>query len=136
MLGYLPQSANDFIFSVASEELGFVGVVCIVLLYTVIGIRGFAIARAARDDFQRFAAFSMTLLLTLPALVHMCVDLGLLPTKGLVCPFLSYGGSAMVASFGTLGFLERLHLEATAVSVDEVELAGREADMASGGATA
>ncbi|MBM4397207.1 MAG: FtsW/RodA/SpoVE family cell cycle protein, partial [Deltaproteobacteria bacterium] len=77
MLGYLPQSANDFIFAVAGEELGFVGVCAVVLLYVVIGLRGFAIARMCRDDFMRFAAFSLTLLLVMPAFVHMAVDLGL-----------------------------------------------------------
>lgn len=114
VLGYLPQSSNDFIFSVASEELGFVGVACIVMLYAVIALRGFALARICKDEFSRFAAFALTLLLTLPAVVHMAVDLGLMPTKGLVCPFLSYGGSALAATMGTLGLLQRLHLEATA----------------------
>jgi cell division protein FtsW len=114
-LGYLPQSANDFIFSVAAEELGFVGVVCIVLLYVVIAVRGFMLARACRDDFSRFAVFALTLLLTLPAFVHMAVDLGILPTKGLVCPGLSSGGTAMAATMGTLGLLQRFHVETTAV---------------------
>ena len=116
-LGYLPQSANDFIFSVASEELGFIGVACIVALYAAIGVRGLAIARMCKDDFSRFGAFALTLLLTLPALVHMAVDMGLMPTKGLVCPFLSNGGSAMAAAMGTLGLLQRFHLEATAEPV-------------------
>jgi len=114
--GYLPQSANDFIFSVAAEELGFVGVCCLVLLYAVLAVRGFAIAYRCRDEFARYAAFAMTVLLVLPAWLHMAVNLGLLPTKGLVLPFVSYGGTAMAASGAALGILERLHLEATAVT--------------------
>ncbi len=113
-LGYLPQSNTDFLFAVASEEVGWVGVSAIVVLYAVIAVRGRALAIQCRDEFSRFAAFAMTLLLTLPALVHMAVCLGLVPTKGLVLPFMSYGGSAMVASFATLGILQRLHLETTA----------------------
>ncbi len=113
-LGYLPQSDTDFLFAVVAEETGWVGVFVVVLLYAVIAIRGLAIAIRCRDEFSRFAAFAMTILLTLPALVHMAVCLGLLPTKGLVLPFMSYGGSAMVASLATLGILQRLHLEATA----------------------
>lgn len=118
-LGYIPQSSNDFIFSVAAEELGFIGVVCIVLLYAAIAIRGFMLVRICQDDFSRFAVFALTLILTLPAFVHMAVDLGMLPTKGLVCPGLSSGGTAMVATMGTLGMLERFHLEATAVKVED-----------------
>lgn len=113
-LGFLPQSDTDFIFAVCAEELGLAGVCGLVLFYAVFTLRGLSIAARCRDDFSRFAAFAMTLLLTLPALVHMAVCLGLFPTKGLVLPFVSYGGSAMVASFATLGILQRLHLEATA----------------------
>lgn len=120
MLGYLPQSANDFIFAVAGEELGFVGVCCIVMLYAVIGIRGFALARRCKDDFARFASFALTLTLVMPAFVHMAVDLGLMPTKGLVLPFMSYGGSAMAATAASLGLLERFHLMATADEEREV----------------
>jgi len=113
-LGYLPQSETDFIFSVLGEELGFIGVVLVVVLYAVIAIRGFLLARICRDDFSRFAAFFLTLTLTLPAVIHMAVGLGLMPTKGMVCPFLSYGGSAMMATMLALGLLQRLHLDATA----------------------
>lgn len=123
-LGYLPQSDTDFLFAVAAEETGWVGVAVIVLLYAAIAVRGLALATRCRDEFSRYAAFAMTLLLTLPALVHMAVCLGLMPTKGLVLPFMSYGGSAMVASFVTLGILERLHLEATARPVGSATTEG------------
>lgn len=113
-LGFLTQSSTDFIFTVLSEELGFVGVACVVMLYMVIAIRGFALVRRCRDDFVRFAAFALTLLLVLPALIHMMVDLGMLPTKGIACPFLSFGGTSMLMTLGTLGLLQRIHLEVTA----------------------
>lgn len=123
-LGYLPQSENDFIFSVAGEEFGFVGVIVLAALYTVIAVRGFQLVRKCRDDFSRFAAFFLTLLLTLPAFIHMAVGLGLMPTKGLVCPFLSYGGSAMAMTMLVLGLLQRLHLDATAEPMPIVRTGG------------
>ena len=113
-LGFLTQSSTDFIFTVLSEELGFVGVICVATLYAVIAIRGFALVRRCENDFVRFAAFGLTLLLVVPALVHMMVDLGMLPTKGIACPFLSFGGTSMLMTLGTLGLLQRIHLEVTA----------------------
>jgi cell division protein FtsW len=116
-LGFLTQSSTDFIFTVLAEELGFVGVACVVVLYMVIAIRGFALVRQCKDDFIRFAAFALTLLLVLPALIHMMVDLGMLPTKGIACPFLSFGGTSMLMTLGSLGLLQRIHLEVTASNV-------------------
>lgn len=114
VLGYLPQADTDFLFAVIAGEIGWVGVSAVALLYSVIALRGLALVKRCRDEFSRFAAFAMTLLLTLPAVVHMAVCLGLIPTKGLVLPFMSYGGTAMVASLAALGILQRLHLEVTA----------------------
>lgn len=114
VLGYLPEAETDFLFAVASEEIGFIGVTCVVILYAVIALRGFALVRICRDDFTRFLAFALTLLMTLPALVHMLVGLGLIPTKGLVLPFMSHGGSALMAAMATLGIIQRLYLEASA----------------------
>jgi len=114
VLGYLPEAETDFLFAVASEEMGFAGVVCIVILYVAIALRGFAIVRICTDDFRRFLAFGLTILLTLPAMVHMMVGLGITPTKGLVLPLMSHGGSAMLAAMFSLGLLQRIYLEATA----------------------
>ncbi|HOU52353.1 MAG TPA: FtsW/RodA/SpoVE family cell cycle protein [Myxococcota bacterium] len=124
-LGYLTQSSSDFIFSVAGEELGFVGVVGIVLLFAVLAIQGIRLVHRCREDFQRFAAFALTLLLVLPAWIHMMVNMGMVPTKGIACPFLSFGGSSMVVSLAAAGLLQRLHLEATAAesSVEHWHLA-------------
>jgi len=113
-LGHLTQSSSDFIFSVAGEELGFVGVVCIVLLFGVLAVQGMRLAHRCREDFQRFAVFALTLLLVMPAWIHMMVNMGMVPTKGIACPFLSFGGSSMVVSLATAGLLQRLHIEVTA----------------------
>lgn len=113
----LPESENDMIIAVAGEELGFVGLVCICILYTIIALRGLAIARMAQDAFRRNLAFLTTILLCLPAAMHLAVNVGLIPAKGLVCPFLSAGGSAMITSFACVGILQRLHIETTAERV-------------------
>jgi len=113
----LPESENDMIIAVAGEELGFVGLVCICALYTIIAVRGLMIARMAQDGFRRNLAFLMTILICLPAAMHLAVNVGLIPAKGLVCPFLSAGGSAMITSFACVGILQRLHIEVTAERV-------------------
>lgn len=113
ILGHLPMSNNDFIVSVAAEELGFVGIAGISILYVVIAIRGIDIARRCRDQFSRFMVFVLTLLLVLPSLIHMAVDLAMLPPKGLVCPFLSYGGTSLVVNLGILGLIQRFHVDVT-----------------------
>lgn len=130
MLGYLPASNNDFIAAVAAEELGLVGVVCLMLLYAVIMVRGFAVARRAQDAFTRYAAFALTMLLILPSVIHFGVDLGLLPTKGLVCSFLSYGGTAQIMNLVTLGLIQRFHMDITAEESVRVGVGGFGSDEA------
>ncbi len=110
----LPESENDMIIAVAGEELGFIGLVCICILYAIIAFRGFMIARSAVTPFRRNMAFVATMLLCLPAAMHLCVNVGLIPAKGLVSPFLSAGGSAMIVSYMCVGILQRLHIEGTA----------------------
>ncbi len=110
----LPEAKNDMIISVAAEELGFIGLVGICLLYAVIAYRGFAIARSFESRYRRNLAFLMTFLIILPAAMHMCVNAGIIPAKGLVAPFLSAGGTAMLISWVCVGILQRLNIEATA----------------------
>lgn len=105
-LFYLPAAHTDFIFAVISEELGLIGALGVVLLFVVIGLRGVRTARRlAIDRYLSSLALGVTLLLTIPALLNMGVVLGLLPTKGLVLPFLSYGGSSMVVNLALTGVL-------------------------------
>lgn len=118
-LDFFPQAQTDFVFAVAGEELGFVGVVAIVTFYVIIGIRGMSIVRRATSGFEKNLAFLLTLLIIMPAFIHIAVNLALIPAKGLVCPFLSAGGSAMVVSLGAIGILQRMHMEQTAELSDE-----------------
>ena len=104
-LFYLPEPHTDFIFSVIGEELGLLGVSIVLTLYTLIIWRGVIIARNASDAFGAYIAIGLTVALGLQVVVNMGVALGLLPTKGLPLPFLSYGGSSLLVSMAAVGVL-------------------------------
>jgi len=102
---YLPEAHTDFIFSVIGEELGLIGALLVVALFAVLAVRGFRIALRHPTPFGRLVAFGVTVLLVSQAGVNMAVVLGLLPTKGLALPFVSYGCSAMMGSMACVGVL-------------------------------
>jgi cell division protein FtsW len=104
-LFYLPEPHTDFIFSVIGEELGLLGVLVILGLYALILWRGFFIAKKARDDFSSFVATGLTAALGLQVCINMGVTLGMLPTKGLTLPFLSYGGTSLLMNMVSIGIL-------------------------------
>lgn len=104
-LFYLPEAHTDFIFSVIGEELGLVGALCIVILFGTFIWRGFAAALNARDPFGTHVAVGITLLVGIQAFINMGVAIGLLPTKGLTLPFISMGGSSLVALMMSAGIL-------------------------------
>ncbi|HXV78217.1 MAG TPA: putative lipid II flippase FtsW [Candidatus Polarisedimenticolaceae bacterium] len=102
---YLPAAHTDFIFSVVGEEVGLLGTVLLLLAFLLIFWRGLRAAVRAPDRFGSYLALGITNLIVLQALVNMCVCLGLLPTKGLPLPFISYGGSALLVSMTAMGLL-------------------------------
>ncbi len=104
-LFYLPEAHTDFIFSVIGEELGFVGVFVVSAMFLVLVIRGVRTTLGAPDLFGRHLAFGITLLLGLEAFVNIAVVLGMLPTKGLALPFLSYGGTSLLTTLFAIGVL-------------------------------
>ena len=104
-LFYLPEPHTDFIFSVIGEELGLLGVLIIIALYAWIIIRGIAIARNAPDLFAAYLAAGLTIAMGLQIVVNMGVALGLLPTKGLTLPLLSYGGTSLLLNMASIGIL-------------------------------
>ncbi|MFA5812088.1 MAG: FtsW/RodA/SpoVE family cell cycle protein, partial [bacterium] len=104
-LFYLPEAHTDFIFSVIGEELGLVGIMFVIALFAFFCYRGLCIALAAPDLFGRYVAVGCTLLIGLEAVLNMGVVMGLLPTKGLALPFISYGGSSLVISLLAVGIL-------------------------------
>jgi cell division protein FtsW len=104
-LFFLPAAHTDFILSIVGEELGFLGVAAVLLLFSVVVWRGLKAAQAASDAFGCYLALGLTLLLALEALVNAGMALSLLPTKGMALPFLSYGMSSVVASLLASGVL-------------------------------
>jgi cell division protein FtsW len=104
-LFYLPEAHTDFIFSVIGEELGLVGALLVISFFGFFCYRGLRIALAAPDLFGRYLAIGCTLLIGLEAILNMGVVMGLLPTKGLTLPFISYGGSSLVTSLMAVGIL-------------------------------
>jgi len=109
---YLPEAHTDFVFSVIGEELGLAGALVVLALFGIVAARGFRIAVRHPDRFGSLLAFGVTVSLVLQGVVNAGVVLGCLPTKGLALPFLSYGGSAMIASLAQIGVLLALAKEA------------------------
>jgi cell division protein FtsW len=108
---YLPEAHTDFIFSVIGEELGLIGALVLVGLFAVLAMRGLRVALRHPTPFGQLVAFGTTTVLTLQAGINMAVVLGLLPTKGLALPFVSYGGSAMMGALTAVGVLLALSRE-------------------------
>ncbi len=104
-LFYLPEAYTDFIVAVWAEEFGFIGVAFLAFLILMLFLTGLKISRSAPDRLGTLLAFGLTLLLVLQMTVNYWVTLGLLPTKGLTFPFLSYGGSSLCVSLAAVGIL-------------------------------
>jgi cell division protein FtsW len=112
-LFYLPEPHTDFIFSVIGEELGLLGVLIIIGLYAWIVMRGIVIARNAPDLFGSYLAVGLTIAMGLQIVVNMGVTLGLLPTKGLTLPLLSYGGTSLLLNMVSIGILMNISASKT-----------------------
>jgi len=104
-LFYLPDCHTDFILAILSEELGFLGVSLVLALFAIVICRGIRLSLKAPDTFGSYLALGLTLMIGLPALINMGVVSGILPTKGLSLPFLSYGGSGLLVNLLAVGIL-------------------------------
>lgn len=102
---YLPEAHTDFILAVAGEELGFVGVFVIAAMFLLLVLRSIRVAMYAEDSFGRFLAYGIAVLLGTEAFVNMAVVTGMVPTKGLALPFISYGGSSLIVTLFSIGIL-------------------------------
>lgn len=105
---FLPAAHTDFIFALIGEELGVLGALLVLALFAVVALRGVRVAIRHPDPFGSMLAFGITVVIVMEALVNMGVVLGLLPTKGLALPFISYGGSALIGTLIQLGILASL----------------------------
>lgn len=104
-LFFLPQAHTDFIFSIVGEELGFIGVILLIAAFLFILYRSIRIAIKAPDLFSCYLVCGFILLITVQAAINMAVSVGLLPTKGLTLPFISYGGTSLVSCLAAMGII-------------------------------
>ena len=102
---YLPEPVGDSVFAVYGEEFGFLGTVILVLLFTAFAMRGFAIAASAGTAFGAYAATGLTLILTISAFMNIGAMLGIVPLTGLPLPFVSHGGTALLAALASVGVI-------------------------------
>jgi cell division protein FtsW len=115
-LFYLPEAHTDFIFSVLGEELGLLGVFSVIGLFAVLIWRAFVIGSSAQEAHQPFSAlvaYGLAIWFGFQSFVNMGVNMGLLPTKGLTLPLMSYGGGSMIVMCAALAVLFRIHYENT-----------------------
>ena len=122
---YLPEAHTDFVFSVLAEELGLVGALLTVALFMFVGLRALYVglwAERSKQFFSAYVAYGLALLWLGQILINIGVNVGLLPTKGLTLPFLSYGGSSLIICCASLGMLLRIEWESrTCLGSAEVE---------------
>lgn len=104
-LSFLPASHTDFIFCLVGEELGLIGACVVVALFMFLFIRGISIANKSKDSFVYYLAYGLTLMVSLQALTNFAVVTGLVPTKGLPLPFMSYGGSSLLVNMAAVGII-------------------------------
>jgi cell division protein FtsW len=105
---YLPEAHTDFVFAVLAEELGFVGISAVVMLFALLVWRGALIALRSQDRFATVVACGLTFTIGMQAIINMGVVLGMLPTKGLTLPLLSFGGSSLITNLVAIGILQSI----------------------------
>ncbi len=114
-LGYIPEPHSDFIYAIIGEELGLIGATAIIVCFCIIAMRGVRAAMFAPDRYGALLATGLTAMIAGQAFVNISVVLGLMPTKGIPLPFVSYGGSSMIASLIAMGILLNITQHATSV---------------------
>jgi cell division protein FtsW len=115
-LFYLPEAHTDFVFAVLAEELGLIGVIATLALFVLLVWRAFHVSRLAAEAglaFQAYCAAAFGIWLGLQTFINVGVNMGILPTKGLTLPLMSYGGSSVLVTLGWIGLLMRIHHEAS-----------------------
>ena len=113
-LYFLPEAHNDFVLAIIGEELGLAGVLFVVALFSYFIVKAFLVGKAAHAQgslFNAFVAYGLALLFTGQTLINIGVNIGLLPTKGLTLPFLSYGGASLIVSCFMVALLVRVQYE-------------------------
>lgn len=107
-LSFLPASHTDFIFCLVGEELGLMGAALVIALFLMLFLRGITIANRSGNSFNYYLAYGLTMMISIQALINFAVVTGMVPTKGLPLPFMSYGGSALLVNMTVVGLLLRI----------------------------
>ena len=115
-LFYLPQSYTDFIFSIIGEELGLVGTCFVLFFYMIFFFLGIRIANKSREPFYRLFSYALVLTIVLQALINLLVTIGMVPTKGLPLPFVSYGGTSLIFNMIAVSLLIAIDRKVTSRS--------------------
>ncbi|MAQ14885.1 MAG: putative lipid II flippase FtsW [Sandaracinus sp.] len=118
---FLPEAHTDFISAIVGEELGFLGISLLLLTYVLLVVRGLRAAHQAADDYGAYLAVGITVFLGMQAFTNLAVAMGMLPTKGLVLPFMSYGGSSLLVNCAAVGILLNVSRPRDAEEVTEEE---------------
>jgi rod shape determining protein RodA len=109
-LAFVPEQQTDFIFTVVGEEFGFAGASVLLLLYLLVLWRAYRIALTSRDPFGTYVAVGVAAMLTIQIFVNVGMTIGIMPITGIPLPFISYGGSALIADFIGIGLLVNVHM--------------------------
>ena len=102
---YLPEPQTDFIFSIISEELGFLGVLIVVIFFLFIFYRSLRISFFSKDLFAKYLSFGLAFGIIFQTVLNLCVVVGLIPVTGVTLPFISYGGSSLIVSMTSIGII-------------------------------
>jgi cell division protein FtsW len=122
-LGFLPEIHSDFIFANIGEELGLVATLLVVLAFLLIAVCGLYIAFRARDQFGCLVVVGVTTLISYQALFNLCVVTSLLPNKGLALPFISAGGSSLLAMLLGVGLILSVARQAVPARISATDVA-------------
>ena len=110
---YLPESQNDFVFSIVCEELGFIGAVTVIILFLLLVIRGLYIASKAKDKFGMLITVGITVQIGIQALLNIAVVSNSMPNTGISLPFFSYGGTALIMQLAEMGIILNVSRQAS-----------------------
>jgi len=102
---FLPQSYDDFVFSIVGEEYGFIGVSLVIIMFGIFIYRGLKLSKFLDEDFGKYLAFGITLMIGMNAAINMMVSSGIIPTTGQTLPFISYGGTSIIFNSIAVGIL-------------------------------
>ena len=104
-LFFLPQGHNDFIFAIIAEELGFIGCIFTIVFFSLLFYSAYKLIRKNKDQFSKYLISGILMITIMQVILNISVSIGLMPTKGVPLPLISYGGSSLIFTLGSLGLI-------------------------------